>query len=549
MALLARRAIAAPGATPSCSARGAGAQPCAASRGFVPRARSRRAQRPRESTRSAFPTRLRQTGNDAIAAKRGSIRASAPVRAAPTRKWRPAATNAKPDRGSAPGRPTARGSREKFPDHDHCDGGAEPRESASRDPARQQRQHQHEDGVRSRHRDHRASQMGPETQSVRSRNRRNNAATTPGAPAPAGRHLLIERRPPLRARGRVRRVPYQPDHRRSRCLSQRLEKSRVSTREPTGNEGDTSAPRNANAFFSIEYASPEGKSRIPPWPQRRAAGDDGAQPAIARFGDTLPSALHVAVAPGLADRRRLNTRDLLAAIDRDLALTARILRTANSPFAQTRSVTSVTRGVVLGPPTIRNPTPGPPWDATTTRCAAGAHALGALLAVAHAAQFLAHAHRAQAGGDAFTAGLLHDVGKMIREAVPGRVPSFVEAAMTPFPPESERAGRRSRPPRRPARCSSSAGGCRRSSVEAVAPPRPDASCGVAGWSAPWNTCSAAATTTARPLPSSERPRPASPRSSGARTRARQQLRSSGESRTQLFRRRGGHRASGERAHK
>ncbi len=141
-----------------------------------------------------------------------------------------------------------------------------------------------------------------------------------------------------------------------------------------------------------------------------------------------------------------DTRDLLAAIDRDPALTARILRTANSPFfAQTRSVTSVTRAVVvLGLPMIRNLTLGlTVWDATTSHLTPQqARTLwDHSLAVAHAARDLAARTRVCAGGDAFTAGLLHDVGKMIlaKQFPDAYRPLLAEAAMTPLLPETERA--------------------------------------------------------------------------------------------------------------
>ena len=176
-----------------------------------------------------------------------------------------------------------------------------------------------------------------------------------------------------------------------------------------------------------------------------ARDDAGARPAIA-LGDTLPSAPHVVSRLVSLTDADADTRDLLAAIDRDPALTARILRTANSPFfAQTRSVTSVTRAVVvLGLPMIRNLTLGlTVWDATTSHLTPQqARTLWEhSLAVAHAAQFLATRTRLCAGGDAFTAGLLHDVGKMIlaKQFPDAYRPLLTEAAMTPLLPESERA--------------------------------------------------------------------------------------------------------------
>lgn len=136
------------------------------------------------------------------------------------------------------------------------------------------------------------------------------------------------------------------------------------------------------------------------------------------LGDTLPSAPHVVSRLVALTDRDADTRELLAAIERDPALTARILRTANSPFfAQTRNVTSVKRAVVvLGLPMVRNLTLGlTVWDATTSHIAArDARRLWEhSLAVATVAQHLATHTRACSAADAFTAGLLHDVGKLV----------------------------------------------------------------------------------------------------------------------------------------
>jgi putative nucleotidyltransferase with HDIG domain len=141
-----------------------------------------------------------------------------------------------------------------------------------------------------------------------------------------------------------------------------------------------------------------------------------------------------------------DTRDLLATIDHDPALTARILRTANSPyFAQTRSVTSVARAVVvLGLPMVRNLTLGlTVWDATASSVAPqeGRQLWAHSVAVAYAAQHLAVRTRSCAGPDAFTAGLLHDVGKLVlaRHFPDSYRPILLRTAMTPVPPDLERA--------------------------------------------------------------------------------------------------------------
>lgn len=172
---------------------------------------------------------------------------------------------------------------------------------------------------------------------------------------------------------------------------------------------------------------------------------DAARSAIG-LGDTLPSAPHVVSRLVSLTDADADTRDLLAAIDRDPALTARILRTANSPFfAQTRNVTSVTRAVVvLGLPMIRNLTLGlTVWDATTSHISPQqARTLWEhSLAVAHAAQHFAARTRICSAPDAFTAGLLHDVGKLVlaKQFPDAYRPLLVQSAMTPLLPEAERA--------------------------------------------------------------------------------------------------------------
>jgi putative nucleotidyltransferase with HDIG domain len=172
---------------------------------------------------------------------------------------------------------------------------------------------------------------------------------------------------------------------------------------------------------------------------------DGVVRAAIALADTLPSPPHV-VTRLLALTDADDTRDLLDTIDHDPALTARILRTANSPFfAQTRSVTSVGRAVlVLGMTMVRNLTLGlTVWDATASSVAPQhGHTLWAhSVAVAHAAQHLALRTRSCAGPDAFTAGLLHDVGKLVlaKQFPDAYRPILVRTAATPVPPDLERA--------------------------------------------------------------------------------------------------------------
>ena len=187
---------------------------------------------------------------------------------------------------------------------------------------------------------------------------------------------------------------------------------------------------------AIEQAAPSAAAGV---------RDPSARPLLA-LGDTLPSAPHVVSRLVSLTDADADTRDLLATIDRDPALTARILRTANSPFyAQNRSVTSVTRAVVvLGLPMVRNLTLGlTVWDATTSHISP--HQARRLwdhsLAVAQAARHFAVATRSCLGPDAFTAGLLHDVGKLVlARQFPEDYRSLLgQTTMTRLLPELERA--------------------------------------------------------------------------------------------------------------
>lgn len=156
--------------------------------------------------------------------------------------------------------------------------------------------------------------------------------------------------------------------------------------------------------------------------QDAGSGDDGpdrpsGSPLPFRLHENLPSAPHV-VSRLISLGDDADTSELRRVIDSDPALTARILRTANSPFfAQARSVTSVQRAiVVLGLTMVRNLTLGlTVWDAAAGQIPAAhaRHLWDHSLAVAHGAQRLATVAGSCEAADAFTAGLLHDVGKLV----------------------------------------------------------------------------------------------------------------------------------------
>jgi len=161
---------------------------------------------------------------------------------------------------------------------------------------------------------------------------------------------------------------------------------------------------------------------------------------------SLPGAPHVLpklLALSDADE---DAGELVRLIESDPALTARILRTANSPFfGQARSVTTVQRAlVVLGSSMVRNLALGlTVWDA-----ASGAMPIESFvrlwqhsLTVALAARDLAARTALCNPGDAFTAGLLHDTGKLVlARALPDTYPPLVQTSTAaPSLVERERA--------------------------------------------------------------------------------------------------------------
>jgi putative nucleotidyltransferase with HDIG domain len=120
----------------------------------------------------------------------------------------------------------------------------------------------------------------------------------------------------------------------------------------------------------------------------------------------------------LVDAESASGKELIKVIENDQALTGKMLRLANSAFfGQTRKVATIPRAVVLlGFSTVRNLALGVKvWDALGTGIARNrldelwAHAV----TVAVAAKAIAAKLRAGDPDEAFTAGLLHDVGRLV----------------------------------------------------------------------------------------------------------------------------------------
>ena len=120
----------------------------------------------------------------------------------------------------------------------------------------------------------------------------------------------------------------------------------------------------------------------------------------------------------LVDQESASGRELVDVIERDQALTGKMLRLANSAFfGQSRRVATIPRAVVLlGFSTVRNLALGVKvWDSLSTGIARprieelGDHALG----VAVATKLISARLRAGDPDEGFTAGLLHDVGRLV----------------------------------------------------------------------------------------------------------------------------------------
>ena len=131
---------------------------------------------------------------------------------------------------------------------------------------------------------------------------------------------------------------------------------------------------------------------------------------------TIPPVLTGIIA--LIDDDRAGAKKLVDLIERDQALTARLLRLGNSAFfGQARKVSTIPRAVLLlGFSTVRNLALGVKvWDTLGTGVsrkeleALWTHAVQ----VAAAARAIARQQRQVSPDETFTTGLLHDVGQLV----------------------------------------------------------------------------------------------------------------------------------------
>jgi putative nucleotidyltransferase with HDIG domain len=119
----------------------------------------------------------------------------------------------------------------------------------------------------------------------------------------------------------------------------------------------------------------------------------------------------------VVDGERASAKDLVELMQRDQALAGRVLRLANSGFfACSREVATLSRAVMLlGFSTVKNLALGIKiWETMASR---GGPAIASLWAhsalVGAAARLIAQRTRAAEPEEVFTAGLLHDVGRVV----------------------------------------------------------------------------------------------------------------------------------------
>lgn len=135
----------------------------------------------------------------------------------------------------------------------------------------------------------------------------------------------------------------------------------------------------------------------------------------------------------VVDGDRTSTRDLVEVMQRDQALTGRVLRLANSGFfGFAREVSTLPRAVmILGFGTVRSLALGVKvWETLISRSALPLASLWEHSALVGAAsRLIAQRTRAADPEAAFTAGLLHDVGRVVLALrFPGEYASMLEAA-------------------------------------------------------------------------------------------------------------------------
>jgi putative nucleotidyltransferase with HDIG domain len=131
---------------------------------------------------------------------------------------------------------------------------------------------------------------------------------------------------------------------------------------------------------------------------------------------TIPTVLAKIIA--LTDAEAANGKELVNVVEHDQSLTSKILRLANSAFfGQSRRVATIPRAVVLlGFSTVRNLALSVKVWETLGNGVARAHVeelWAHAVAVAVASRTLTKRLRAGDPDEAFTAGLLHDVGRLV----------------------------------------------------------------------------------------------------------------------------------------
>lgn len=187
------------------------------------------------------------------------------------------------------------------------------------------------------------------------------------------------------------------------------------------------------------------------WPHRPSADSSSVtndtDALLARIDDLPPLPAVAARVMSMADDDRTNAMDLAQVLSTDQALTAKLIRISNSAYyGFARRVSTVREAVVmLGFKQVRQVAVGASLI-NAFRGSRGTSAdpfnldlfWGHSVAVAVAGEALAKKTRAARPEDAFTAGILHDIGRLVlRQVMPGEFALAVNRARTTGEPLHE----------------------------------------------------------------------------------------------------------------
>jgi putative nucleotidyltransferase with HDIG domain len=172
-----------------------------------------------------------------------------------------------------------------------------------------------------------------------------------------------------------------------------------------------------------------------------------AEALLNRIEDLPPLPAVAARVMGMADDDRTSAMDLAQVLSTDQALTAKLIRISNSAYyGFARRVSTVREAVVmLGFKQVKQVAVGASLINTFRGSKGGANEpfnldlfWGHSIAVAVAGEALAKKTRTARPEDAFTAGILHDIGRLVmRQTMPAEFAEAVQVATSTGPPLAE----------------------------------------------------------------------------------------------------------------